>query len=153
MVDRGGRGVVRQAVEHLRVVVLADEAAHRADGGQRHLARERTVVAVAVDLVLRVLQIGDEQAAAHGAHRLQQVAVVFRDDGRDLVRRPQPDTLERIVRSPLVGDVVERVVAVFHGDVVIGEAGQQNAEPLLADVPSDATTKSHRPSFDSQAEK
>ena len=133
-VDRGGRDVVGQRIVKLRIVLLAVETAHRADGRKFDLAYEFPVETVLADLALRMFEIGGEKIPTGRADALQQLPAAFGNHGRNLRRVVQVHLHQRVVRRVAVGHVIELAVPAFDGRVVGVEARQQGAEFRLGNL-------------------
>ena len=127
--------IVRQRVVDLLVLLLAAEAAHRADGGQRHLTHQLALEVILRDAALRILQVGGKEVSAGRADPLKQILRILGDHHLVLRGTVQVDAPQRVVRGIAVGDVVETVVLDGHHTVVGIEARQQRTEALLGSLP------------------
>ena len=130
-VERCGRGVVRERVVELRILLFTREAAHGADGRELHFAQELAVVVVLRDAVLGILQVGGPEVAARRADTLEQVLLMLGNHRLDLRGVVERDALEGVVQSTVVGHEVEVVLPAVDGRIVVGKALEQRAELLL----------------------
>ena len=148
---RRGEGVERE--ENLLLPVLAAETRHRTDGRQRHVGLPVALVIVFVDLVLRVPEVFHPQVSPARSDRFEQIVGVLRDDGLQPPGFEQIDARQPIVGRTVVGHDIEFVVALAKPASNVRNGSSLSAgrkRTSLPDVPSDARTKSQRPSSLSQ---
>ena len=123
---------VGQRIEGLRFAFFTGESACRSDGGQLDFPNELAVPVVLVNLALGILQVGSHQIVARFADDLKHILRIFGDNLLDHRRIIQVDADHAVVGSIEVGTHVKFIVLGANNLVVVGKAGKQHLELLIA---------------------